>query len=82
MKVLITGVNGFIGKHLYRKFSDEGHLVFGVGREDQASSELNGLHDYQSIDLCRNAPDLFGVDVVIHLAGLASVGPSFNSPQE
>lgn len=82
MKILITGVNGFVGKHLYRKFSDEGHLVYGVGREDRASSELNGLQGYQSIDLCRNTPDLFGVDVVVHLAGLASVGPSFNLPQE
>ena len=55
MKVLVTGANGFIGKHMCLLLSRKGHEVF---KYDVDSTET------KLIDYVRNA------DAVIHLAGI------------
>lgn len=81
--IIITGVNGFVGKHLVRELTSRDHIVIGVGLEEVADSELKDLlHHYISQDIAKTWPDLPGsVDAVINLAGLAAVGPSFDQPQ-
>lgn len=71
MNCLITGANGFAGKHLARLLTSQGHLVTGVGR--QADSESSACTRYLQCDL--RDPDTFsGVlesvrpDCVYHLA--------------
>lgn len=55
----------------------------GLARTADPDSELSGLlFDYYPGDLTRQWPDTLRADAVIHLAGLAAVGPSFNRPQE
>lgn len=49
------------------------------GFDDPALSQL--LHDEVVADLTEEWPEISGADVVIHLAGLAAVGPSFDDPQ-
>ena len=85
--MLVTGVNGFVGKHLARELKEQGDEIIGVGREDRPSSELKGLlADYYICDLMDQAAvaklPLEGVNVVISLAGLARVGDSFAEPEK
>ena len=78
MKILITGVKGFIGHHLFNFLTEEGHEVYGIdncsglGWEDR---EVPHSHCDITTD------DLPHVDakVVVHLAARAGVRNSWNS---
>jgi GDP-4-dehydro-6-deoxy-D-mannose reductase len=81
--VLVTGVNGFVGQHLVRELAANGYAVIGVGGS-VGSDRPDGLADYVTLDLtdleATKKLDLSKVEGVIHLAGLAAVGPSFDDP--
>jgi GDP-4-dehydro-6-deoxy-D-mannose reductase len=82
-KIVITGVNGFVGKHLASELSQEGHEVIGVGMDTSPSPEIaEHLSQYLLKDLSKEWPDVSGVDAIVHLAGLAAVDPSFEHPQD
>lgn len=82
-KVVITGVNGFVGHHLARELHSQGVSVIGVSYEDALFDSLVDVVDeYFSVDLVNEWPDVGPVDSVIHLAGFAAVGPSFDAPQK
>jgi len=82
-KVVITGVNGFVGKHLVRELKDHHIEVVGVDRAETVDSSIADLlSDYVVADLAAGWPKIEGVTAVIHLAGLAAVGPSFDNPQD
>lgn len=83
MNIVITGVSGFVGKHLTRELQTQGHAVIGIGMEDAAHPEISDiLTEYLSCDLAAEWPKIATpVDAIIHLAGLAAVGPSFEKPQ-
>jgi GDP-4-dehydro-6-deoxy-D-mannose reductase len=79
---VVTGVNGFVGRHLARELHAHGHRVIGVGRDDELADELAEVVDaYLPADLTLGWPEEAAGDAVIHLAGLADVGASFESPQ-
>lgn len=81
-KIVITGVNGFVGKHLTRELKSAGHTVIGLDRSDAPHEEIAALiDDYRAADLAAGWPELPDVDAILHLAGLAAVGPSFENPQ-
>lgn len=81
--ITVTGVNGFVGKHLVRELHQNGAAIIGVGREPKADSEIKDLlSSYVVADLAQQWPETEAVDAVIHLAGLAAVGPSFEHPQD
>ena len=81
-KVAVTGINGFVGKHLARELRSNGIGVVGIAHNTTVSTELDGVVDeYYSADLTAEWPAISGVDAVVHLAGLAAVGPSFDDPQ-
>lgn len=75
-KILITGVNGFIGSHIARKVLADGHYVRGLVRR---TSDLKLLKD-MDVELITGditdeeslAPAVKDMDIVIHVAGLAS----------
>jgi GDP-4-dehydro-6-deoxy-D-mannose reductase len=81
--VLVTGSSGFVGRHLLKELSDNGYTVIGVDR-----SSNNPVPSYRTIavDLTKpsdvNKIDFKKIDAVIHLAGLAAVGPSFGEPMK
>jgi GDP-4-dehydro-6-deoxy-D-mannose reductase len=81
--IVITGLNGFAGGHLVRELASRGNInIIGVGREDSLSEALAPLvSKYHKSDISVTWPDTGPVDAVIHLAGLAAVGPSFDAPQ-
>lgn len=78
-RVAVTGVNGFVGRHLVPELVSAGVDVVGVGHEEAAAPD--GLSDYVSQDLTAGWPRGLDVDAVVHLAGLSAVGPSFADPQ-
>lgn len=82
-KILIAGVNGFVGHHLARELTSVGHTVVGVGLDASLSPVLGTIvtEFYASCDLADESQvaklPLGDVDAVINLAGLANVGDSF-----
>ncbi|HUC87326.1 MAG TPA: NAD-dependent epimerase/dehydratase family protein, partial [Candidatus Saccharimonadales bacterium] len=81
MKVIVTGSSGFVGSHLGRLLREQGCEVIGIGHLPPRDSDPH----YHKLDLLDSEAvgriDFGGVDVVIHLAGLAAVGPSFEQPR-
>lgn len=90
MKVLITGITGFIGAELAHRLVEQGHEVYGfiqhvIGRD---LSCIEDIKDKISIVTC-DIRDYFSVrasikkvepDVVLHLAALSPVRLSFEHP--
>ena len=83
-KILVTGANGFVGNHLIRELTESNYEVLGLGGPVATSATPNGLSSYIECDLTNPRAveniDFTGVSGVIHLAGLAAVGPSFDNP--
>jgi len=72
MKILITGVSGFIGGRLAEHLEARGHAVIGTGRG--AKNHAAALYAYVPADLTQAAECervLVGVDAVVHCAGKA-----------
>lgn len=83
-KVLVTGINGFVGKHLARALADSGYSVCGITRESVVDNEIVSLvKEHQGCDLTDkeqvNRIDFSPYKAIINLAGLANVGQSFNN---
>jgi GDP-4-dehydro-6-deoxy-D-mannose reductase len=82
-KVLITGVNGFVGQHLVKELLESGLQVVGVGGP-RGSTASPGITEYKVLDLmdetATSTINFNEIDSVVHLAGLAAVGPSFDDP--
>lgn len=70
MRVLVTGAAGFIGRHVCEALLGAGHAV--------TMNDLTWGNDV--CDPGWGVPE--GCEVVVHLAGLAAVGPSLERPAE
>ena len=81
MRILSTGISGFIGGSFGRYAVQRGHEVAGSGRKKQSSEEWSGLYTpiTSSDELCDLIND-FRPDVVVNAAGTASVGASVEDP--
>lgn len=81
-RVVVTGATGFVGKTLVRYLADSGYKVIGISRDSVPPPSMeNFLCEYHSADLTIEWPELDSFKGLVHLAGLASVGPSFDNPQ-
>ena len=85
--IVVTGVNGFVGEHVAREFKNRGFSVVGVGYDKEPNERVATLLEkYVACNLLDEEDviaslSLKGVRAVIHLAGLAAVGQSFDQPQ-
>ena len=72
MRALVTGSNGFVGRHLVQHLRDSGHVVEGVDRERDVTDEASMREAFAS----------FRPDVTYHLAALTHVGESWQQANE
>ena len=86
MDILITGVAGFIGSKIAKRFIDEGYRVYGI--DDLSGGDIKNIHpevDFINCDLV----DPFSLtkipsscELILHLAGQSSGEISFHNPVE
>ena len=84
MRVLVTGVGGFVGTALARRLAAGGDEVLGTYLGDAPpvpGAELRPLDILDATAVERIARD-FRPEVVVHLAGLSQVGESWKRPDE
>ncbi len=85
-KILVTGANGFVGNHLVKELADNGYEVVGVGGKQGTNGVNAHMSEYLTLDLTKadetKKIDFSSIDSVIHLAGLAAVGVSFDNPMD
>jgi len=85
MRILITGITGFVGGHLVESLMPRGHTIFGLSRRgtwptqlshlaDQVKLYSGDLADSNSVEsvLAQSRPDW-----LMHLAGYANPGRSY-----
>ena len=87
MRVLLTGVAGFIGSHLAERFLKEGNYLLGIdnfltGKEEN----LKVLLKYKNFEFKKNNVEDFkedeGFDLIVHLASCASPKDYLKYPVE
>jgi UDP-glucose 4-epimerase len=91
VRVLLTGVAGFIGSHLLEKLLSNNIDV--VGLDNLSTGKIKNINSYignpmfkfnngdvRDIKLVRKL--VGGVDAIIHLAALAEIVPSIENPNE
>lgn len=83
MRALITGVGGFVGRHLLRHLQDHGDDVFGLGRARDVvglDPSRMALIDLADRDAIQEAVSEIGPDAVYHLAAQSSPAESLADP--
>lgn len=84
MKVLITGVSGYIGSNLANYLNNNGFEVFGLIRSEIIDEDkiklLSGvkLENFDEKNLCALVKDI-NPDIVIHIASLTSVTHDYST---
>ena len=85
-KILVTGANGFVGKHLINELLANDVNVVAIGGSQVPDIEETEGVEYMTLDLMSSEEvkkiDFTGITGVLHLAGMAAVGPSFEQPLE
>ena len=88
MNILVTGGAGFIGSHLVEKLLEKKHKVtvidnLSTGRLENLKPFLNKIKFYKKDISKSNVSYIFkSIDIVYHLAALADIVPSINSPKK
>lgn len=72
MKIGISGATGFVGSHLVRHFSKEGHSVQAYGR-GKPPKELLNFAQYEQWDLSKPYENKFEGDIFIHCAAFVNL---------
>lgn len=83
-KVLIFGVGGFVGSYLSREFLDNRYVVYGSDKIQGSMLPKSVAFipaDLMDTDKVEEIFRKIEPDIVINLAGISSVGASWNIPQ-
>lgn len=87
MKILITGINGFVGGHLAERLAaNPRYQLYGIARSPALALPSLTSHvslislDLRDNDGIKQCLDTVKPDVIIHLAAQASVAKSFSDP--
>ena len=83
---MVTGANGFLGRHVCRMAALGGHDVIGIGHGDwtEEAWRLWGLSAWHELDVTMASlvAHVGSPDIVVHCAGSSSVGFSFENPAQ
>jgi GDP-4-dehydro-6-deoxy-D-mannose reductase len=83
-KILVTGVNGFVGQHLAKELYDNKMEVVGIGGRLGSANKSPYIKNQLTLDLTKpeelDQIDFRDIDSVIHLAGITDVRQSFDNP--
>ena len=81
MRVLITGITGFVGQHLAHELLSHGYEVFGASTE---AATLEGVRmlvaDVTDMGALERLIEASDPEAIVHLAGLSHVGESWRRP--
>jgi GDP-4-dehydro-6-deoxy-D-mannose reductase len=80
MRALVTGGNGFVGRHLVAELQSRGYETFVAGMGDLAPSE--STFDLTDLASVRAIVDRTRPEIVFHLAAHASVADASRAPLE
>jgi UDP-glucose 4-epimerase len=84
--ILVTGANGFLGRHVSRAAAMDGHHVIGMGHGDWSEDTWRhwGLSVWHELDvtLASLVAHVGTPDILVHCAGSSSVGFSFENPAQ
>jgi GDP-4-dehydro-6-deoxy-D-mannose reductase len=81
VRVLITGIEGFVGGHLGRRLAEEGHEVWGTSLHEPPGEEPRWLRcDVRRGEEVRQALARSAAEAVIHLAARSFVPESHADP--
>lgn len=89
MKYLVTGGAGFIGSHAVDRLLKDSQQVtvidnFSTGRPENLAHQKNNKNlsvvEADIADFKKIAPHFKGVEIVLHIAGLADIVPSIVNP--
>lgn len=78
MKALITGSEGFVGRYLRQELEQNGYIVTGLDIQAGDNTMVVDLLDKKQV---QTAIETVRPDIIIHLAGQASVPLSWKEPQ-
>lgn len=78
MRILITGVYGYIGSHLAKKLAEHGYKVDGIDHTVSPNNVRKYLRDFTLADIRKCIT--FDYDCIVHLAGKISVEESVRKP--
>lgn len=84
MRVLITGITGFVGRHLAPALEAAGHRVWGLATDLPAGQAGDRVleADVRSCEALRAVLERVEPEAIIHLGGLSHVGDSWRCPGE
>ena len=82
--VVVTGANGFIGRHVARQLAQKGHIVVGIGHGEWPRQEWEqwGLSKWHQADITLSTLQQFAgrPSAIVHCAGSGSVSFSVENP--
>jgi GDP-4-dehydro-6-deoxy-D-mannose reductase len=91
MKVLITGISGFVGSHLAEYLLNLGNVeIYGMIRWRSDTKNINHIKnkiklyeaDLRDLSSIKSVIEKIKPERIFHLAAQSFVGSSFNAPQE
>jgi UDP-glucose 4-epimerase len=68
--IIVTGANGFVGRHIVKRLVRDGHKVSTITRS--SDSNIDSISENFQLDLAMDIPNpdwLAGKEILIHLAG-------------
>jgi UDP-glucose 4-epimerase len=82
LKILITGVFGFIGQNLYKSLSHR-YTIIGIGRNNKNSKLISSKNIINNSITYNNLSKInFEPDVILHCAGSGSVFKSYKNKKK
>jgi GDP-4-dehydro-6-deoxy-D-mannose reductase len=88
MRALVTGVNGFAGKHLKRNLLEHGYQVWGTSRQKHENTPSEPNFEPVQLNLSGEMDEIVSLlndirpDAIFHLSGQSSVKDSWDHAAE